>query len=151
MCQTVRLGVSVEDCVWVTYCSYTGCGEPISAGVWNRKPHHSVRNWVAGYWRGYLSGSRCRLAYGPADATATHCLLLHTLRLVCCWVPYRQDIDRQRPPCARSSRRACSSKCRQCRVVSWRRKLNTDLFTHVGEGVDFSHSDCGQSFVEDGV
>ena len=25
---------------------------------------------------GYLSGARCRLAYGPADATATHCLLL---------------------------------------------------------------------------
>ena len=24
-----------------------------------------------GYWRGYLSGARCRLAYGPADATAT--------------------------------------------------------------------------------
>ena len=27
-------------------------------------------------WCGYLSGTRCRLAYGPADATATHCLLL---------------------------------------------------------------------------
>jgi len=26
-------------------------------------------------WCGYLSGARCRLAYGPADATATHCLL----------------------------------------------------------------------------
>jgi len=25
---------------------------------------------------GYQSGVRCRLAYGPADATATHCLLL---------------------------------------------------------------------------
>jgi len=24
---------------------------------------------------GYLSGVRCRLAHGPADATATHCLL----------------------------------------------------------------------------
>jgi len=24
----------------------------------------------------YLSGVRCRLAYGPADAIATHCLLL---------------------------------------------------------------------------
>ena len=29
-----------------------------------------------GCWRGYLSGARYRLAYGPADATATHCLLL---------------------------------------------------------------------------
>jgi len=27
---------------------------------------------VVGCWRGYLSGARCRLAYGPADATATH-------------------------------------------------------------------------------
>ena len=25
----------------------------------------------------FLSGARCRLAYGPADATATHCLLIH--------------------------------------------------------------------------
>jgi len=32
--------------------------------------------WVVGCWRGYLSGARCRLAYGPADATASHCLLL---------------------------------------------------------------------------
>ena len=31
---------------------------------------------VVGCWRGYLFGARCRLAYGPADATATHCLLL---------------------------------------------------------------------------
>jgi len=29
-----------------------------------------------GYWHGYLSGARCILAYGPDDATATHCLLL---------------------------------------------------------------------------
>ena len=26
-----------------------------------------------GCWHGYLSGARCRLAYGPADAIATHC------------------------------------------------------------------------------
>ena len=31
---------------------------------------------LVGCWHGYLSGARCRLAYGPADATATHCLLL---------------------------------------------------------------------------
>jgi len=31
---------------------------------------------VVGCWRGYLSAVRCRLAYGPADAT--HCLLLQT-------------------------------------------------------------------------
>ena len=31
---------------------------------------------MVGCWCGYLTGARCRLAYGPADATATHCLLL---------------------------------------------------------------------------
>ena len=27
--------------------------------------------WGGIVWRGYLSGARCRLAYGPADAAAT--------------------------------------------------------------------------------
>ena len=31
---------------------------------------------VVGCWHGYLSGARCRLACGSADATATQCLLL---------------------------------------------------------------------------
>jgi len=42
-----------------------------------RKGTRPVTNRVVGCWRGHLSGVRCRLAYGPADATATHCLLLH--------------------------------------------------------------------------
>ena len=37
-----------------------------------RKGIRPVENWVVGCWRGYLSGARCRLAYSPADATATH-------------------------------------------------------------------------------
>ena len=41
-----------------------------------RKGIRPVKNWVIGCWHGYLSGARCRLAYGPADATATHSLLL---------------------------------------------------------------------------
>ena len=41
-----------------------------------RKGIRPVKNRVVGCWRGYQSGARCRLAYGPADATATHCLLL---------------------------------------------------------------------------
>jgi len=41
-----------------------------------RKGIRPVKNWVVGCWRGYLSGARCRLAYGPADSTATPCLLL---------------------------------------------------------------------------
>ena len=38
--------------------------------------HPACKKLSGGGWRGYLSGARCRLAYGPADATATHCLLL---------------------------------------------------------------------------
>jgi len=33
-----------------------------------RKGIQSVEIWVVGCWRGYVSGSRCRFAYGPADA-----------------------------------------------------------------------------------
>ena len=43
--------------------------------VGRQEGHRPVKNWVVGYWHGYLSGAICRLAYGPADATATHCLL----------------------------------------------------------------------------
>ena len=41
-----------------------------------RKGIRPVKNWVVGCWRGCLSGASCRLAYVPADATATRCLLL---------------------------------------------------------------------------
>jgi len=48
-----------------------------------RKGIRHVKNWAVGCRRGYLSGARCILANGPADATATHCLLLqHKSRLV---------------------------------------------------------------------
>ena len=51
----------------------------VSSVLWRcwlcgRKGIRPVKNWVVGCWRGYLSGERCKLAYGPADATATHCL-----------------------------------------------------------------------------
>jgi len=41
-----------------------------------RKGIRPVKNWVAGCWRGYVYAARWRFAYGPDDATATHCLLL---------------------------------------------------------------------------
>jgi len=40
------------------------------------RPVKTFSGGLVGYWHGYLSGARCRLAYCPADATATHCLLL---------------------------------------------------------------------------
>ena len=48
----------------------------------SRKGIRSVKNWLVGCWRGYLSGARCRRIYGPADATATHCLASVKSRLV---------------------------------------------------------------------
>jgi len=37
-----------------------------------RKSILPVKNWVIGYWRGYMSWVWCKwFAYGPADATAT--------------------------------------------------------------------------------
>jgi len=35
----------------------------------------SLKNWVVSYWHGYLCRVRCKLAYGSAGATATHCLV----------------------------------------------------------------------------
>jgi len=43
-------------------------------GSW--KSTRTVKNRVVGRWQGYLSGVRCRFAYGPNDAAATYCLLL---------------------------------------------------------------------------
>jgi len=44
--------------------------------------HPACKNWVVGCWHGYLYGARCRLAYGPADANATHSLASAKSRLV---------------------------------------------------------------------
>jgi len=44
--------------------------------VGRQEGHPACKKRVVGYWHGYLSGARCRLAYGPADVTATHRLLL---------------------------------------------------------------------------
>ena len=44
--------------------------------VGRQEGHPACKNLSGGYWRAFLSGARCRLAYGPADANATHCLLL---------------------------------------------------------------------------
>ena len=40
--------------------------------VGRQEGHPACKNRVVRCWHGYLSGARCRLAYGPADASATH-------------------------------------------------------------------------------
>jgi len=44
--------------------------------VEQQEGHLACKKLSGGVLVGYLSGARCRLAYGPADAIATHCLLL---------------------------------------------------------------------------
>jgi len=80
-----------------------------------RKGIRPVKNWVVGYWRGYLSGARCRLACGPADATATHCLLLHlNPDWFCLLVPAHPG-----SPGQRAVKRVC--------VTLWVKKQDTKL------------------------
>jgi len=40
--------------------------------VGQQEGHPTCKKQIGGCWHGYLSGARSRLAYGPADATATH-------------------------------------------------------------------------------
>jgi len=37
-----------------------------------QEEHPACKNCAVGCRHGYLSGAKCRFAYGPADATATH-------------------------------------------------------------------------------
>ena len=77
----------------------------------SRKGIRPVKNWVVGCWHGYLSGARCRLACGPVDATATHCLLLHlNLDWFCLLVPPHPG-----SPGQRAVKRVCV--CVWCRIA----------------------------------
>ena len=75
-CNTVVLGDWRR--IWPTEKSCTNVfhNSALTLLVGRQEGHPACKNRVVGYWHGYLSGARCRLAYGPADATATHCLLL---------------------------------------------------------------------------
>ena len=53
------------------------CLQCFDAVGWATGRASGLQKTVVGCWCGYLSGARCRLAYGPADAIATHRLLLH--------------------------------------------------------------------------
>jgi len=44
--------------------------------IGRQEGHPACKNLSGGVWRGYLFGARCKHAYGPADATATHYLML---------------------------------------------------------------------------
>jgi len=48
--------------------------------VGRQEGHPACKKRVVGCWRGCLSGAWCRLAYGPADATATLSLSLASVK-----------------------------------------------------------------------
>ena len=88
LANTIKTSVCDDDGV-LCQMTMTTCSGPywhfssmfIPSVLWRcwlggRKGIRPAKNWVVDCWHGYLSGARCRLAYGPADATATHCLLL---------------------------------------------------------------------------
>ena len=62
----------------ISYCivSFFYSFSALTLLVGRQEGHPACKKRVVGCWHGYLSGVRCRLAYGPADTTATHCLLL---------------------------------------------------------------------------
>jgi len=78
LCPLSQLNVITHAC-WLdenflnfSYCWFSA----LTLLVGQQEGIRPVKNWVVGCWHGYLSGAMCRFAYGPADATATHCLLL---------------------------------------------------------------------------
>jgi len=60
------------DLVWLILIAFSA----LTLLVGWQEVHPACKKRVVGCWHGYRSRARCRLAYGPADATATHCLLL---------------------------------------------------------------------------
>jgi len=57
--------ITSDQCPWI-------CLQCVDAVGWVSGRSSGRKNWVVGYWRGYLSGVWCKwFAYGPADATAT--------------------------------------------------------------------------------
>ena len=69
-CLCVIFEISLFVCLYVTIClqCFDAVGWPAGRATGLQKTRVMV------YWHGYVSGAKCRLAYGPADATATHCL-----------------------------------------------------------------------------
>jgi len=42
---------------------------------------HPACKKLSGWALAWLSGVRCRFAYGPADAAASHCIFLHEIQI----------------------------------------------------------------------
>ena len=63
---------SAFACFYVFLLFLISAFSALSLLIGRQEGHPSCKNWVVTYWRGYMSGTRCKwFAYGPADATAT--------------------------------------------------------------------------------
>ena len=77
----VRWAVSISSVLHVSWLSHAClCLSfqlmSLTLLVGRQEGHPACRKLSGGCWHGYLSGARCRLAYGPAGSTATRCLLI---------------------------------------------------------------------------
>jgi len=61
-------------CIFAFMCLHCFDAVGWAAGRASTQSGKNLRGAVMLAW---LSGARCKYAYGPDDATATHCLLLH--------------------------------------------------------------------------
>ena len=97
-----------------------------------------MQGWVdlllVGCWHGYPSGARCKLAYGPADATATHRIFASVKsRLV---LPFWHRLTRVVLDKGPLNRCVCVCVCNltgrtNCNIFSHSSKRsNTDLLHH---------------------
>ena len=106
---TVQLTYFIFHIVHI-YCKDIICAfSALTLLVGRQEGHPACKKRVVGCWHGCLSGARCRLAYGSADATATHCLYAPVKsRLVLpFWHRLTQVVLEKRPL------NGCSS-CSQC-------------------------------------
>ena len=93
--------------------------------VGRQEGHPACKKQVVGCWRGCLSGAWCRLAYGPADAIATHSPSLASVksRLVFpFWYRPTQIVPEKRPL------NGCVCVCVLCQVGFL---YQTNTHTHI--------------------
>jgi len=73
-CRITHSGVSVPQASVTSFvqldCRQSVLSTALTLLVGRQEGHPACKKRVVGCWHGYLSVARCRLAYGPADATA---------------------------------------------------------------------------------
>ena len=93
------------------------------------------KNWVVGCWRGYVSGSQCRFAYGPADANAIHYLLLQKIQIGFTFlVPAHLGSPGQNP---RGPQNGCVCVWRELKKLNQTKKYHPSISSFLDPLMDF--------------